>query len=115
MGLHGITWDCLGSSGIALDIMGLNGFAMDLNGITRDYMGLHVIVTISLRVFSIAQDIPEKRLHYLNSMVKLLCKCSATPKHSAGLYRPVIEQLMDTILVASNAGELMPGHVHYES
>ncbi|XP_028402357.1 ectopic P granules protein 5 homolog [Dendronephthya gigantea] len=48
-------------------------------------------------------DIPEKRLHYFNSMVKLLCKCSANPEHAAGLYRPVIEQLMDSVLLASTS------------
>ncbi|CAB3976712.1 Hypothetical predicted protein [Paramuricea clavata] len=48
-------------------------------------------------------NIPEKRLHYLNSMVKLLCKCSASPEHTPGLYRPVIEQLMDSVLVASTS------------
>ena len=38
--------------------------------------------------------------------MKLLCKCSASPQHTPGLYRPVIEGLMDSVLVASTPGWL---------
>ncbi|XP_046857276.1 ectopic P granules protein 5 homolog isoform X2 [Xenia sp. Carnegie-2017] len=45
-------------------------------------------------------DIPEKRLHYFNSIVKILSKCSSIPDFSPTLYCPIVEHLMDSVLVA---------------